>query len=47
MISSRAKRIRSFTGGLINLAKGNTNVMAHLVRQGQKIVIEEDGDVRN
>ena len=45
MISSHAKRIRSFTEETINLAKGNTDVMAHLVRQGQKMVIEEDGGV--
>ena len=47
MISSLAKRTRSFTGGAINLARGSTDDMAHLVRQGQKEVIEEDGGGRN
>jgi hypothetical protein len=47
MISSRAKRILSFTGGTINLAKGNTDGMAYLVPQGQKVVIEAEGGGRN
>ena len=47
MISSRAKHIRSFTGRVTNPAKGNTNNMAYLVRQGQQKVVEEDSCSRN
>jgi len=47
MISSRAKHIRSLTGEVTNLAKGNTNDTAYLVRQGQQEVVEEDGGGRN
>ena len=31
----------------MNTAKGNTNVTAHLVRKGQKEVIEEEGSGRD
>ena len=31
----------------MNVARGNTDDMAYLVRQGQKEVVEEDGDGRN
>ena len=43
MISSRAKRIRSFAEEAINLAKENTNDMTYLIRQGQEVVIEDNG----
>jgi hypothetical protein len=47
MISSRAKHIRSITGEVINLVKGEANHMAYLVRQSQQEIIEEDGGDRN
>ena len=47
MISSRAKRILSSTGGSINVARGNTGDVAYLIRKGQEVVIEEDGGGRN
>ena len=47
MIFSLSRRIQSFTGGTVSLAKGNANEMAYLVGQGQKEVIEEDGGDRN
>ena len=47
MISSLSRRIRSFTGGTISVAKGNANKMAYLVGQSQKEVIEKDGGDRN
>ena len=43
MISSLSRHIQSCTGGKISVAKGNANDVAHLVCQGQKEVIEEDG----
>ena len=44
MISFPSKHIRSFTGRVMNLAEDYTDGTAYLVRQGQKKVIEEDGD---
>lgn len=41
-ISFRAKRILSFTEG-DKPSERNPNGMAHLIRQGQEIVVEEDG----
>jgi len=43
MISFPSKHIRSFTGGVMNLAEDYNDDMAYLIRQGQKEVIEEDG----
>jgi len=34
-------------GGTINLAKSNTDDVAYLVRQGQEVVVEEDGRHRH
>ena len=33
--------------GTINLGKRNTDEMAYLVRQGQEVIVEEDGGCRN
>jgi hypothetical protein len=43
MISSRAKHILSFTGGLRNLVRGNIDDTAYLVRKGQQEVVEQEG----
>jgi hypothetical protein len=47
MISSRAKRILSIKGEKISIVRGNTDGVTYFVRQGQKEVIEENGDGRN
>ena len=46
MFSSRTKRIQPFTG-TISPAKNNNSYVAYLIRQGQQVVIEDDGGDRH
>ena len=46
MISSRTRRIQPFTG-TISPAKNSISYVAYLIRQGQQVVVEEDGGDRH